>query len=258
MIDSMEQFKEGIQQQIFDSEGRWTKLERKIFDNQKSIQDQGKVLGDMIDALDKKILKVFNGDLRKPNASPAKKVNVKASDFADKTVRHILDFEVMISKYFNDQVRDYVALLESPLNHHHKVGGTLDPVAKQAVDVDNQISHDGHAVDIVLGQKMNSLAWLLRSQDFIDDEHKQCMITAFRSSEAPVLGLKTNYSEVVTKTQAILTAIDEIGRSLNERDDDLAEKTESKNVTIVETEFVNSLVWPAQVLEVLSYNNEQA
>ena len=52
------------------------------------------------------------------------------------------------------------------------------------------------------------------------------MITAFRSSEAPVLGLKTNYSEVVTKTQAILTAIDEIGRSLNERDDDLAEKTE--------------------------------
>ena len=105
---------------------------------------------------------------------------------------------------------------------------------------------------------MNALAWMLRSQDFLDDEHKQCMITAFRSSETPVLGLKTNYSEEVTKTQAILTAIDEIVRSLNERDDEMAAKTESKDVTLVETEFVNSLVWPTQVLEVLSFNNEQA
>ena len=105
----------------------------------------------MIDALDKKVLKVFNGELRKPNTSPAKKVNVKASDFADKTVRHILDFEVMISKYFEDQVRDYVTLIQSPLKHHHKIGGALDPVAKQAVDIDNQLSRDGGTVDIVLG-----------------------------------------------------------------------------------------------------------
>ena len=56
----------------------------------------------MIDAVDKKVLKIFSGDYRKPNGSPAKKINVKATDFADKTVRHILDFEVMISKYFED------------------------------------------------------------------------------------------------------------------------------------------------------------
>ena len=84
----------------------------------------------MIDALDKKVLKVFNGELRKPNVSPVKKINVKATDFADKTVRHILDFEVMISKYFEDQVRDYISLLESPLNHHHKIGNKLDTFAK--------------------------------------------------------------------------------------------------------------------------------
>ena len=105
---------------------------------------------------------------------------------------------------------------------------------------------------------MNALAWLLRSQDLIEDEHKQCMLTAFRSSEAPVLGLKNNYAETVTKSQAILTAIDEIGRSLNDRDDNMAERSDQKSITLVDTEFVSSMVWPAQVLEVLAYNNEQA
>ena len=106
---------------------------------------------------------------------------------------------------------------------------------------------------------MNALAWLLRSQDFIEDEHKQSMLVAFRNSETPVLGLsRNNYAEQVTKSHAILTAIDEIVRSLNDRDDDITSRTDSKNITLVETEFVNSMLWPAQVLEVLSYNSEQA
>ena len=87
-------------------------------------------------------------------------------------MKHILDFEVMLSHYFSDQARDYLNLLESPFTRHHKIGDKLDTVAKQSLDRDHLLTRNGEAINIVLGQKMNALAWMLRCHDFLTDEHR--------------------------------------------------------------------------------------
>ena len=75
------------------------------------------------------------------------------------------------------------------------------------------------------------------------------MVQAFRNSETPILGTsKNNYPEQVTKSQAIMTAIDEIVRALHDRDDDLTEKHERKEEEIIELEFIKNITWPSYVL----------
>ena len=156
----------------------------------------------MIDALNEKVVSILNSSPRGPAGPPTRATKVKASDFGDKTVKHILDFEVMIANYFTDQARDYISLLESPFTRHHKIGDKLDTLPKQSVDKDELLARDGAGVNIILGQKMNALAWMLRSKEFIADEHVSQMLSAYRNSEVPVPGTEntSDYPDQITKS----------------------------------------------------------
>ena len=133
MIDSLEVFKEGLQQKMLDTESKFALLHKEVLDMNHDNAEKGKLMGEMIDAVSENLMVVTKNQktqaviVSNPTSPPKKRdTGIKASDFADKTVRHILDFEVRISNYFTDQVRDYIQLLESPFTRHHKAGENLD------------------------------------------------------------------------------------------------------------------------------------
>ena len=68
---------------------------------------------------------------------------VRSDDIGERTIRHILDFEVSITNYFIDQARDYIQLLSLPFNYHHAIGDRLDSATDQAFEMQSLVTKDG-------------------------------------------------------------------------------------------------------------------
>ena len=94
---------------------------------------------------------------------------------------------------------------------------------------------------------MNILAWLVRFQSLIKNETRAEMINAFRSTELPPDDSKQQkrYREVITGSEAILTASDVLKTAINNTYD------------MTNDTWLNKLINPLKILEVLLYNEEQ-